>query len=391
MNLIETTEALSAFCERMKANDFITVDTEFLREKTYWPQLCLVQIAGQDEAACIDVLADGIDPTPLYDLMAQETVLKVFHAARQDVEIFVKLTGQTPIPMFDTQVAAMVCGFGESVGYETLVNALCKETLDKGSRFTDWSKRPLTKRQLDYALGDVTHLRVIYQKLSESLEANNRAHWLEEEMTVLTNPTTYQINPADAWKRLKARTKSGKVLAVLQAVAEWRETEAQRKDMPRNRIIRDEAVIEIAHSTPSTPDGLERVRGMNKALANGRYGSEILKILEMVAAQDPATYPKASAKKDLPRGLGPVIDMLRVLLKFKCEEHDVAQKLLAANGDLEQIAAYGAEAEATCLKGWRYDMFGEDALKLKQGELALSIHGKTIELIDLDDESDNQE
>lgn len=383
MILIETTEALTAFCDRMQAESFITVDTEFLREKTYWPKLCLVQIAGQDEAACIDVLAQGLDPQALYDLMANEAILKVFHAARQDVEIFVKLTGQTPVPMFDTQVAAMVCGFGESVGYETLVNSICKKTLDKGSRFTDWSKRPLTKRQLDYAIGDVTHLRVIYQNLQDTLVKEGRASWLEEEMTLLCDPDTYRINPNDAWRRLKARTKSSKVLAILQAVAAWREAEAQRKDMPRNRVIRDDAVIEIAHSAPQTPESLERVRGMNKALATGRYGQEILALMAEVLAQDPATYPKVQAKKDLPRGLGPVIDMLRVFLKFKCEQNDVAQKLLAAAGDLEQIAAYGDKAEALCLKGWRRSLFGEEALKLQRGELALSIQGKEIKVIDL--------
>ncbi|NVK19158.1 MAG: ribonuclease D [Methylocystaceae bacterium] len=383
MELITDTQTLSAFCDRLATERFVTVDTEFMREKTYWPKLCLVQLGGEDEARCVDVLADGIDLQPLYDLMANDKVLKVFHAARQDVEIFVKLTGQTPTPMFDTQVAAMVCGFGESVGYETLVNNLCKKNLDKGSRFTDWSKRPLTERQITYALGDVTHLRVIYQRLMQKLEDNNRAGWLDEEMAALTSPSTYIVDPEMAWKRLKARTKSAKVLAVLREVAAWREREAQRKDMPRNRVIRDDAIIEIAHHTPKDEQALERVRGMNKSIAQGRYGSEILSAIKRALTMDPSEYPQPPAKKDLPKGLGPVVDLLKVLLKFSCEHNDVAQKLVANAQDLEQIAAYGAKADVACLKGWRRELFGASAIKLKEGKLSLAVNGKNIKVIDL--------
>ncbi|SCA55351.1 Ribonuclease D [Candidatus Terasakiella magnetica] len=384
MELITDTETLAAFCDRLSSESFVTVDTEFMREKTYWPKLCLVQLGGSDDARCVDVLANGIDLQPLFDLMANEDVLKVFHAARQDVEIFVKLTGKTPVPMFDSQVAAMVCGFGESVGYETLVNNICRESLDKGSRFTDWSKRPLTERQVTYALGDVTYLREIYQFLKDKLDDNNRAVWLEEEMAALTSTDTYIVDPNMVWKRLKARTKSTKVLAVLREVAAWREREAQRKDMPRNRVIRDDAIIDIAHQSPKDTHALERVRGLNKSIANGRYGKEILEAIQQALSLDPSEHPKPPAKKDLPKGLGPVVDLLKVLLKYKSENFDVAQKLIANVSDLEQVAAYGDGADVACLKGWRREMFGEDALKLKAGGLALAVNGKNIKVIDLD-------
>jgi ribonuclease D len=383
MELITDTETLQAFCDSLSTESFVTVDTEFMREKTYWPTLCLVQLGGTQEARCVDVLAEGIDLQPLFDLMANENVLKVFHAARQDVEIFVKLTGRTPTPMFDTQVAAMVCGFGESVGYETLVNNICKESLDKGSRFTDWSKRPLTERQVTYALGDVTYLRTIYTFLRDKLEENNRAGWLDEEMKALTSTETYIVDPQSAWKRLKARTKSTKVLAVLRAVAAWRENEAQRKNMPRNRVIRDDALIDIAHQSPKDAYALERVRGLNKAIANGRYGKEMLEVIQEALSLDPKDHPKAPIRKDLPKGLGPVVDLLKVLLKFKSEHNDVAQKLIANAGDLEELAAFGAEADVACLKGWRRALFGNDALRLRAGELALAVKGRSIRVIDV--------
>lgn len=384
MELITDTQTLRSFCDALSQESFVTVDTEFLREKTYWPKLCLVQLGGQEDAKCVDVLADGLDLRPLFDLLANDKVLKVFHAARQDVEIFVKLTGDTPHPMFDTQVAAMVCGFGESVGYETLVNNICRKNLDKGSRFTDWSKRPLTDRQITYALGDVTYLRDIYQHLRDKLEENNRAIWLEEEMATLTSVDTYIVKPEDAWKRLKARTKSSKVLAVLQAVAAWREREAQRKDMPRNRVIRDDAIIDIAHQSPRNVEALERVRGLNKSIANGRYGTEILAAIQAVLDADPSTYPKPPEKKDLPRGIGPVMDLLKVLLKFKAEHNGVAQKLIANAADLEQVAAFGDQADVACLNGWRRSLFGEEALKLKAGQIALAVQSKNVRVIDLE-------
>jgi len=383
MAMITDTETLAAFCDRLSNEAFVTVDTEFMRDKTYWPKLCLVQLGGDEEASCIDVLADGIDLSPLYDLMANEAVLKIFHAARQDVEIFVNLTGVTPKPMFDTQIAGMVCGFGESVGYETLVNSLAKQNLDKGSRFTDWSKRPLTERQVTYALGDVTHLRVVYRKLFAQLEKNNRSVWLEEENAALTNEATYIVDPQSAWKRLKARTKDGKVLAVLQGVAAWREIEAQRKDVPRNRIVRDDTIIDISHQAPRNVEALERVRGMTKGLANGRYGLEMIKAINTALDLDPSEYPKPPVKKDLPKGLGPVVDLLKVLLKFKSEKNDVAQKLIANTSDLEHLAAFGDEAGVVSLKGWRRKLFGDDALKLKNGDLALAVRGKNIKVIDL--------
>jgi ribonuclease D len=388
--MITDTEALKALCDRLSNEAFITVDTEFMREKTYWPKLCLVQLGGATEAVCVDVLADGIDLYPLYDLMANESVLKVFHAARQDVEIFVKLTGQTPSPLFDSQVAAMVCGFGESVGYETLVNTICRKNLDKGSRFTDWSKRPLTERQVTYALGDVTYLREIYLYLSEKLETTNRSVWLKQEMELLTDVNTYLVDPDLVWKRLKAKTKSSKVLAILREVAAWREREAQKKDMPRNRVIRDDAIIDIAHQGPTDIKALERVRGMNSAIANGRYGREIIEAIKKALDMNPDDYPKASVKKDLPKGLGPVIDLLKVLLKYKSEKNDVAQKLIANVKDLEQIAAYGEDADVPAMKGWRFEIFGQDALKLKSGGLALAVQGKKILVIDMDEEIEDE-
>ena len=384
MPIITDTRALADFCGRLKSTDFITVDTEFMREKTYWPILCLVQVAGPDEAKAIDALADGIDLTPLFELMADESVLKVFHAARQDLEIFHHLAGRLPAPVFDTQVAAMVCGFGDSVGYEALVTKLVNAKIDKGSRFTDWPLRPLSDRQIVYALDDVTHLRPAYGKLAKKLHANGRESWLEEEMAVLADPNIYTGNPDGAFRRIKARSTSTRMLAVLKELAAWRELEAQRRDVPRNRVLRDEALIEIAHHTPTTPEQLARTRGLGDKLAHGNYGRKILDGVKRGQAVPDKDCPQPQSKPKLPRGLGPVTDLLKVLLKMKSEDSDVAGKLLASAADIELLAAFGEDADIRALKGWRREVFGEDALKLRAGALSLSIKGKKLKLLPAD-------
>ncbi len=382
--IITTTLALAAFCDRLADAEFITVDTEFMRESTFWPILCLAQIGGPDEARAIDALADGIDLAPLFDLLANPKILKVFHAARQDMEIFSLLMDRLPAPLFDTQVAAMVCGFGDSVGYETLVAKLAKASVDKSSRFTDWSLRPLSQRQIDYALGDVTHLRVAYEKLARKLSDNGHESWLSEEMAVLTDPATYAPDPELAFRRLKVRNASPRTLAVLRELAAWRELEARRLDVPRNRVLRDEALLEIAHHAPATIDALKRTRGLGRRMAEGAAGQAILEAVERGQAVPRADCPRPRSKPSLPRGLGPVVDLLKVLLKMKCEENDVAQKLVASAADVERLAADGDAADVPALHGWRRLVFGEDALRLRGGATALAADGKHLKLVPLD-------
>jgi ribonuclease D len=383
MELITDSAALADFCARQAAADFITVDTEFLRDKTYYPQLCLVQIAGPDEAVAIDTLAPGLDLGPLLALMADATLLKVFHAARQDIEIFFNLTGAVPVPIFDTQVAAMVCGFGDAVSYETLATKLAGARIDKSSRFTDWAHRPLTPRQLDYALADVTHLRVAYQKLRAQLDKTGRASWLDEEMAELTNPATYRVDPVESWKRLKTRGGNRRFLMILREIAAWREVAAQQRDIPRGRILRDEALLEIAAHVPKTIDDLARIRGLGRPVAEGKLGLEMLDCVTRALAAPEADAPEALARADLPPGLGPLVDLLRVLLKLRCEDNEVAQKLVANAAELEMIAA-DDDADVPALHGWRLDVFGNDALALKHGKLALTASGKRILVVNLD-------
>jgi len=383
MILIETTSALDAFCARMRAAAFITVDTEFLRDKTFWPQLCLVQIAGPDEAAAIDSLAPDIDLAPLFALLADPAVLKVFHAARQDIEIFVNLTGTVPTPLFDTQVAAMVCGFGESVSYENLAGKLANARIDKSSRFTDWAHRPLTERQLDYALADVTYLRTAYEKLRQMLDRNGRESWLADELATLTDAITYQTDPDEAWRRLKVRGGNRRFLNVLKEIARWRELAAQKRDLPRSRILRDESLLEIAAHSPASIDDLARIRGLGKPVAEGKLGGEMLAAVARGLALPESDAPTLPARAELPAGFGPLVDLLRVLLKLRCEENDVAQKLVASASDLELIASDDA-APVPALQGWRYDLFGKDAIALKHGKLALTAQGKRIEIVTLD-------
>lgn len=377
--LITDTGALAAFCERLAGEPYVTIDTEFMREKTFWPILCLVQLGGKDEALAIDTLADGIDLAPLFELMADTKVLKVFHAARQDIEIFHHLSGHVPEPVFDTQVAGMVCGFGDSVSYENLVAKLAREQIDKSSRFTDWSARPLSARQLDYALSDVTHLRVVYEKLRRKLEASGRGSWLDAEMEILTSPETYIQAPEVAWRRVKIRSGKPKLLAILKEVAAWREREAQGRDLPRNRILRDEALLDLAGSAPQTVEQLARIRGLGRGLAEGRGGKALLEAVARGAAVAPEDAPTLPARPDLPEGLGPVIDLLKVVLKMKCEAEGVAQKLVANAADLELIAA-DDDADVAALRGWRRELFGEDAIAVKHGRMAVTIERRKLVL-----------
>jgi ribonuclease D len=386
MTLITDSAALAEFCARQQGAQFIAVDTEFMRERTYWPILCLVQVGGPSEAAAIDALAPGIDLKPLLALMNDPATLKVFHAARQDLEIFFHLSGAVPQPLFDTQVAAMVCGFGDSASYETLVRKLAGAPLDKASRFTDWSHRPLTERQIEYALGDVIHLRTVYERLQQRLAKNGRASWFTEEMAALAEPALYRTEPDEAWRRFRLRGRAdSKFLAVLRALAAWREAAAQQRDLPRGRILRDEALIEIASHAPRSIEALARTRGLAKGIAEGKLGKEIL---DAVAAglADRCPPPALPQKAQNPPGLGPLIELLRVLLKQRCEDFEVAQKLVASADDLEAIAA-DDHAEVAALHGWRRDVFGADALALKHGTLALTAGPNRIELVPLPDKA----
>ncbi|HEY3918370.1 MAG TPA: ribonuclease D [Stellaceae bacterium] len=380
MTLIADSAALDAFCRRHAEAEFVTVDTEFMRDRTYWPVLCLVQVAGSDEAVAIDPLAEGIDLSPLFELIANPRVLKVFHAARQDIEIFVNLTGKVPAPIFDTQVAAMVCGFGEAASYETLASKLGDAHIDKSARFTDWSHRPLSERQLRYALADVGPLRLVYEKLAARLSKTGRASWLDEEMAALTNPELYRLDPATAWKRLKLRSNNRRMLALAHALATWRESAAQKRDLPRSRVLRDESLLEIAAHAPQTVDELARARGLGKGFAESKFGGEILAVIEGVMLMPESDYPRPEPRRDPPQGIGPLTDLLRVLLKLRAEENDVAPRLIADAEDLELLAA-DDQADIRALTGWRHDIFGHDALDLKHGRLALTAAGKRIKLV----------
>ncbi len=377
MTLLTTTEELAAFCAAQADTDFVTVDTEFMRERTYWPKLCLVQLGGPQDVVGVDPLAPDINLQPLFDLMANTRVLKVFHAARQDVEIFYNLTGQIPQPMFDTQVAAMVCGFGEAASYETLADKLANAKIDKSSRFTDWTHRPLTEKQIDYALGDVSHLRTVYVKLRDQLLKTNRIDWVQEEMEFLTSLSTYKIDPQEVWRRFKWRADKPRLRALLRELAAWRELEAQRINVPRSRVVRDEALMEIAHHPPANAHDLSRIRGLNGGFAESRQGREILEAVARALAVPHDECPTGDGRRFMPPGLGPVMDLLKVMLKQISEEHGVAAKLIATTDELEEIAA-DDNAKVPALHGWRRDLFGEQALALKRGELALSVKGKKV-------------
>lgn len=385
MKTITTTEELAAFCERAQGQPYVTVDTEFLRERSYYSKLCLIQLAlpgrGDDDAVLVDPIEGDLDLAPLYALFRDESVVKVFHAARQDLEIFYVDAGVIPEPLFDTQVAAMVCGFGEQVGYETLVRKVAKQSLDKSSRFTDWSRRPLTEAQKTYALADVTHLRVIYESLARQLEESGREHWVREEMRILTDPETYVVRPEEAWQRVRTRTNSPRFLAIVRELAKFREAYAQRRDIPRNRVYKDDALIELASTKPADLAELGRSRLL---LREARKGDIADGILEAVKTG------QECAKEDLPQPdrtreklqVNPALaDLLRVLLKAKTEESDVASKLIASSADLDAIAAGMRDVPA--LSGWRREVFGEDALRLCEGRIALTATGSVVKVISL--------
>ena len=380
MPLISTTGEVEAACARMARKDYVTVDTEFHRETTFWPQLCVVQIASDDEALAIDALAPELDLSPVYDLMANTSVVKVFHAARQDVEIFWKHTGRVPSPMFDTQVAAMVCGYGEQVSYSELAQSICKTHIDKSSRFTDWVRRPLSDAQIQYAIGDVTHLRTIYRTLMNRLVQTNRLGWLEDEMRVLTSAATYEQHPERAWERFQSKGRKPRDLAMLMELAAWREQEAQTRDVPRSRILKDEVLIEVALAAPRSVEALANLRAFPRGMERSRSAEEILAAVERALARDPKTLPKIERERRGGNGSAATVELLKVLLRQVSEESHVAGKLIATVDELESIAA-DDNADVAALKGWRRKLFGARALELKAGRLALTVErGKVVTL-----------
>lgn len=382
MTPITTTEALREFCARLSNQPFITVDTEFMRETTYWPKLCLIQAASPTDAANIDPLAEGLDLEPFLDLLRDESILKVFHAARQDVEIFARL-GAMPRPMFDTQVAAMAAGFGDQVSYEALVRQMLRQEVDKGSRFTDWARRPLSDAQLTYAMGDVTHLAALYPKLRDRLQKDGRLDWVMAEMADLTDPALYDTDPEKAWKRLKPKKYSAKYLAAFKAVAVWRERAAQERDQPRGRILKDEAIDEIAAQGPTDPEAFNRLRSVPRGFGASRLGLELIEELKRVLADPEAHAPKVERPSHNQPAPPSVVELLKVLLKTKSDNAGVAAKLIANVADLEKIALSDT-AEVEALKGWRRQLFGEDALKLKRGEIALVLNGPRVEVVEIE-------
>ncbi|WP_298745167.1 ribonuclease D [uncultured Brevundimonas sp.] len=382
MTPITTTEALRDFCAKLANQPFITVDTEFMRETTYWPRLCLIQAASATDAAIIDPMAEGLDLAPFLDLLRDESILKVFHAARQDVEIFVKL-GAMPRPMFDTQVAAMAAGFGDQVSYEALVRQMLRQEVDKGSRFTDWARRPLSDAQLIYALGDVTHLAALYPKLRDRLQKDGRLDWVMAEMEDLTDPALYDTDPEKAWKRLKPKKYSARYLAAFVATAVWRERAAQERDQPRGRILKDEAIDEIAAQGPTDADAFNRLRSVPKGFGASRLGLELTAELNRVLADPEAHAPKLERPAHNQPAPPSVVELLKVLLKAKSDNAGVATKLIANVADLEKIAL-SDEAEVDALHGWRRQLFGEDALKLKRGEIALVLNGARVEVVEIE-------
>lgn len=369
---IRATDDLAAICKALAKADFVAVDTEFMREATYWPKLCLVQIAGPEEQGIVDPLSPGIDLAPFFELMANPKVVKVFHAARQDVEIIHNMAGIIPLPIFDTQIAAMVCGFGDAASYGALVKRLLRKNLDKSSRFTDWSRRPLSDKQLHYALGDVTHLRGIYLKLKARLEETGRASWLDEEMALLVNPKTYATTPEEAWKRLKMRVRTPTDLAVLMEVAAWRERVSQTQNVPRSRVMKDDAIYDVAGQAPTTIEALSMLRSVHEGFARSARGRELIEAVKRGLARPPEDIPKLEISEPLPPAAAAVADLLRVLLKAVSARSDVAAKLIATSDDLDRIALDN-EAAVVALKGWRRELFGADALALKAGEVALAV------------------
>jgi len=384
MDLIARTEDLADACAALREHDFVAVDTEFMRETTFWPQLCLIQAAAGEVEIMIDPLAEGIDLQPFLDLLADPDTMKVFHACRQDVEIFFHMSdGQVPAPLFDTQIAAMAVGLGDSISYDNLVRQVLGRPIDKGPRFTDWSRRPLSNKQLVYALADVTHLRDLYPTLREKLDTLGRADWVAEEMKILTNPATYRMDPEDAWKRLKLRKTTAKWLAALKAAAAWREREAQTRDMPRSRVVKDDGLYELAHAAPTSTEELAGLRAVPRGFERSKPAERLIAEMK-IAMADPKAYAPAVEREDAPpSNLGPVVEMLKVYLRVVAEKAGVAPRLIANVPDLEKLAA-SDEADIAALKGWRRKIFGEPALRLKRGELALVLEEGEVQAVELE-------
>lgn len=372
MRLITKTADLELLCRELATQDFVAVDTEFMRETTYWPKLCLIQAAAPGVEAVIDPLAEGLDLKPFLDLMANPKVLKVFHAARQDLEIFLKLGGALPTPVFDTQIASMACGYGDSIAYDALVQQVLKRRLDKSSRFTDWSRRPLSENQLTYALADVTHLRDLYPKVMAKLSGENRTHWLDEEHANLVDPDIYDTTPENAWQRLKLRKTTADYVLGLQVAAAWRERQAQMRDVPRGRIVKDEALYEIAEHRPKTAADFDRMRAVPRGFGNSRGAQELINALDRAFSDPKRPMYKHERPPPLPAGTGPTVELLKVLLRYEADAHGVAPRLIASAADVEAIAASDT-ADVPALRGWRREVFGERALALKHGKIALKL------------------
>ena len=382
MDLISTSSELAASCARLASHEVITVDTEFLRETTYYPLLCVVQMASADEAVVVDALADGLDLKPFFELMANEKVLKVFHAARQDIEIIFHLAATIPHPIFDTQVAAMVLGYGDSIAYDQLVERITGYRPDKTHRFTDWSRRPLSAEQIHYAVSDVTHLRDVFAALDADLKKRSRNDWVSEEMEVLTSPKTYDFHPERAWERLKTRVRKPRELAVLMEVAAWREQEAQSRDVPRSRVLKDDAVGDIATHAPTSLERLAGLRSLPKGFDRSKWGADIVAAVQRGLARDPATLPKIEKPRGNSNGAA-IVELLKVLLRMTSERHAVASKVIATVDDLERIAG-DDHADVPALSGWRRELFGEKALALKHGKLALAIEKGKVAAVERD-------
>lgn len=369
------TKSLAELCERIAKHSYVTVDTEFLRESTYWPILCLIQVASEEEAVLIDPQAEGLDLAPFFKLMEDESVVKIFHSARQDLEIILKLGDIIPKPLFDTQIAAMVCGYGDSISYDNLVQRICNVQIDKSSRFTDWSHRPLTDKQQSYALADVTYLRDIYKSLSASLVEANRSEWLTEEMSILESRGTYIVEPQDAWKRLKMRARKPIELAVTKEIASWREAEAKARDQPRGRIIKDDAIYELASQQPENVQALARMRALPKGFERSKFAEPLIDAVKRAKSIPKDELPSVPRPPRRPEGSSAVVELLKVLLKLVCEEHGVASKIIANVDDLEKIAESDT-ADVAALKGWRRELFGEAALNVKAGKLGFALSPK---------------
>jgi ribonuclease D len=387
MRIIETTEALNAFVGELSGAPYLALDTEFLRDQTYYPKLCLIQVAAPGIEAIVDPLAPGIDLAPFYELIRRPDIIKVLHAARQDIEIFFLQGGVLPDPLFDSQIAAMVCGFGDAASYETLARKIAHVEIDKSARFTDWSHRPLSKRQLEYALADVTHLCVIYEWMKARLEKTGRAAWVAEEVSALQDPALYRIEPEHAWKRLKPRTTNKRFLAVLASLAAWREREAQARDIPRGRVLKDEALTEIASHPPDSPEALERIRAVPKGFANSRLGKGLIEaIAEGLGAQPPQEAIADNRQRRRREPSPAVVDLLKTLLRLRAEAAGVAPRLIANAEDIERLAANEDDGVAA-LTGWRGEVFGKDAIALRKGDLAIALENGEAVVVELEGEA----